>query len=173
MQAVFNLLARLECPMLIIGGHALEAHGVARQTVDVDCLIVEKDRDAVDDLLRGGGYVLQGSTENFARYTHPSPALPEVDLLFVDEPVFEKLLAAAIPLRRGSREFRVPSLTHLIALKLHAMRNDSQREARDLGDIVELLRANPGVVAAVELNELCARFGSADVAQKLAASLPQ
>ncbi len=62
---------------------------------------------------------------------------------------------------------RVPSLPHLIALKLHAARQES-REGRDVPDIVALLEANPGVVPPAVLCELCARYGTPGIAEQLA-----
>jgi predicted nucleotidyltransferase len=173
MQAIFDLLAKCAQPLLIIGGHSLEAHGVSRQTADVDCLIASEDRDALDAIFLGGGFSQTGMTENFARYSHPSPLVPDVDALFVDRETFEKLSADTAGLQRGIHEFRVPALANLIALKLHAIRNNPAREARDLSDIAELLRANPGVVASDEIKTLCSRFGPPDFVTKLEPLLPK
>lgn len=167
MQAVFDLLARFQRPLLVIGGHALGVYGVSRQTLDVDCLIAAEDRSLLDDFLREGDFSLLGSTENFARYTPKSPLLPEVDVLFVDETTFAKLLPAAVPLSLHTEGLRVPALAHLIALKLHAIRNNPLREARDLGDIAELLRANPESVSQTELAALCDQFGTPGIETKL------
>lgn len=153
MRALFDLLSR--CPVLVIGGHALAVHGVARQTMDVDCIAAAEDRDAIDERLRGGCFTQVHQTENFTRYTHSSPMVPDVDLLLVDGPTFSKLQAGSIQ----SGGFRVPSLAHLIALKLHAIRNSPERELRDLADIQRLLEANPDKVSKEELAELCRRFG--------------
>jgi predicted nucleotidyltransferase len=173
MQAVFDLLAKCVQPLLIVGGQALEAHGVSRQTADVDCLIAAEDRDALDAILRGGGFLQTGMTENFARYSHPSPLVPDVDALFVDRETFGKLSANTARLRRGVHGFHVPALANLIALKLHAIRNNPAREARDLADVAELLRANPGVVASDEIKKLCARFGPPNFMAKLEPLLPK
>ena len=72
MQALFDLIDRFAHPELVIGGHALAAHGVTRQTVDVDCLVAMENRQALDDHLRAGGFERGGETENFARYVHRS-----------------------------------------------------------------------------------------------------
>ena len=155
--------------MLVIGGHALAAHGVARQTVDVDCLIAVENRQAFDAHLRDGGFERQGETENFARYSHPSDIVPDVDVLFVDASTFDKLHAGGIALQRGSIKLQAPTLPHLIALKLHAIRNNPAREAGDLGDIARLLRANPGVVSTSEIAALCTQFGPLGIEAKLQA----
>ena len=169
MQALFDLISRFERPLLIIGGHALSAHGVVRQTVDLDCMIAVENRDAFDKHLRDGGFTQVSATENFARYTHQSDMAPDVDILFVDAPTLEKLLASATPLHRGEVELQVPALPHLIALKLHAIRNNPARQAGDLGDIVRLLAANPGAVPAEELATICQRFGPEGIVDKLGA----
>lgn len=155
--------------MLVIGGHALAAHGVVRQTVDVDCLIAVENRRALDAHLRGGGFERTGETDNFARYSHPSDLVPDVDVLFVDAPTFDKLHVGGIPLQRGSTKLQAPALPHLIALKLHAIRNNPAREAGDLGDIARLLRANPGALSASELAALCTQFGPPGIEIKLQA----
>jgi predicted nucleotidyltransferase len=167
MQALFDLLGRFSQPLLIVGGHALAAHGVARQTVDVDCLVAVENRKTFDAHLCGGGFVRLSETDNFARYSHPSDLVPDVDVLFVDASTFDKLNANGVPLQRGSVKLQAPALPHLIALKLHAIRNNPAREAGDLGDIARLLRANPDVVSQSELAMLCAQFGSLEVAAKL------
>jgi hypothetical protein len=167
MQAAFDLLASCSRPFLIVGGYALAAHGVVRQTIDIDCLIAVEDQAAFDANLVGGGYVLTAQTENFARYAAKTSNLPEIDVLFVDASTFKKLEEASISLRRGNHEFRVPGLGQLIALKLHAIRNESRREGRDLPDIAELLRLNPGRITAGELGELCQKFGPPGIGSKL------
>jgi len=169
MQALFDLLDRFSRPLLVIGGHALAAHGVARQTVDVDCLIAVENRQALDAHLRGGGFERQGETENFARYSHPSGFVPDVDVLFVDASTFDKLHVGGIPLQRGPTKLQAPALPHLIALKLHAIRNNPAREAGDLGDIARLLHANPGALSESELTALCTRFGPPGMETKLQA----
>lgn len=169
MQALFDLLGRFPQPLLVIGGHALAAHGVARQTVDVDCLVAVENRRMLDAHLRGGGFVRRSETDHFARYSHPSDFVPDVDLLFVDASTFDSLNADGIPLRRGVVTLRTPALPHLIALKLHAIRNNPGREAADLGDIARLFQANPGVLAPDQLAALCARFGPPEIAAKLRA----
>jgi hypothetical protein len=61
----------------------------------------------------------------------------------------------------------VPGLAQLIALKLHAIRNEPRREGRDLPDITELLRLNPGRITTGELGELCDKFGPTGIGSRL------
>jgi hypothetical protein len=152
---------------LVIGGWALEAHGFARQTVDVDCLIAEPELARLDQLLSGSGFVALASTENFRRYRHQT--LGYLDVLLVDAATFEKLFRASQPFTVGRIVLQVPSLSHLIALKLHAAKNDHARELRELTDIEQLARR--GSMPADELKRLCAQFGPPDIWDKLSQQL--
>ena len=79
----------------------------------------------------------------------------------------DKLHVGGIPLQRGSTKLHAAALPHLIALKLHAIRNNPAREAGDLGDIARLLRANPGALSARELAALCTQVGPSGIETKL------
>ena len=90
-----------------------------------------------------------------------------MDILLVSVETFDRIFAESGAWTVGRAEFRVPSLPHLIALKLHAMRNDPAREARDLADVLALLQANPGAVSEDELARLCRRYGPTGIAEKM------
>ena len=64
---------------------------------------------------------------------------------------------------------QTPALSHLIALKLHAIRNNPAREPGDLGDIARLLLANPNTLSTDQLRALCTQFGPPGIAAKLQA----
>jgi hypothetical protein len=63
MQIVFDMLAHCSRPFLIVGGHALAAHGVVRQTIDIDCLIAAEDEEIFEANLTAGGYVPAARSE--------------------------------------------------------------------------------------------------------------
>ncbi len=153
--------------LLLIGAHALQELGVARQTFDLDLLIAETDKDALATLIESEGYGSVAETENFQRFSHPAAERMDVDVLFVDPSTFEKLDADSAPAKVGASALRIPSPAHFIALKLHAIRNDPKREARDLGDITELLRARSEALAPEELEEICRAHGPQGVYSKL------
>ena len=72
MQAIFDLLAQHRSPMLIIGGHALTAHGVQRLTFDVDCLVATADFEALSQLLIRGGFSNVQHQQNFSAFNSTS-----------------------------------------------------------------------------------------------------
>ena len=163
MQAIFDLLAQHRLPMLIIGGHALTAHGVQRLTFAVDCLVATADFDALSQLLIRGGFSNVQHQQNFSAFHHDTPGVPKINVMRVDAATFAKMEAARKGWDFGNKRFAVPALEHLIALKLHAMKNNPERAGKDGWDIAALLAANPGAIPREKLRELCDRFGPPDV----------
>jgi predicted nucleotidyltransferase len=101
------------------------------------------------------------------RYSHSSPCLMDLDVVLVDRGTFEKMFRASRLYRIGDRKVRVPSMAHLIALKLHAMRNKPGRQKKDMRDILDLLEKNRNTVSAHELRALCGQYGPEDIEVKL------
>lgn len=166
-SALNTLIAEGGVSPLVIGAHALQELGVPRQTFDLDLMIAETDKESIAKILLDDGYTSVAETKNFQRFSHPRPERMDIDLLFVDSSTFEKLAAHSSTSKSGTSTLRIPSIPHFIALKLHAIRNNPKREARDLGDIAELLRARPGVLSPQQLEESCRKFGPKGVYSKL------
>ncbi|MCG2661781.1 MAG: nucleotidyltransferase family protein [Kiritimatiellae bacterium] len=175
MKSVLEILAdglsKRNIQALLIGGHALQPYGIVRQTLDVDCLVADHDAGVVGQILVAAGYQERARTDNFARYAHASLYLMDVDVLLVDHVTLQLMLKASRKYCMGSFEWRVPCLVHLVALKLHAVKNAPRREARDFGDIVELLRVNRAEWQTEELKSVCKKYGPKDIYAKLEAAL--
>jgi hypothetical protein len=170
-KPVLDLLAEALAPQhpeaMLVGGQALPAYGVVRQTLDVDCLATEQGANKLHAALVAAGYVEAGRSSAVVRYRHESPWLLDVDVLLVDAPTYDGLLQDAKPWQRGTTIWHVPSLPHLIALKLHAIKYNPQRKGHDLTDIVALLQQNPGAVTKTALREMCEKFGPAGFFEQL------
>ena len=166
-EIIWNGLETRNVVALLIGGHALPAFGVARQTIDIDCLMVDSDSKVLYDILTEAGYKETDRTKNFMRYSHSSVYLMDVDVMLVDHGTFDKMLRNSSVYQIGSVSMRVPCLEHLIALKLHAIKNNPKRELRDLADIVELLRNNQEEIAKEKLESICTRYGPDGIYAKL------
>ena len=156
---------------LLIGGFALRRYAVARQTLDVDCLVSDVDAGGIVAAFEREGFAVAARTENFVRLRHESVRMMDLDLLLVDARTLAEMLAESAPAGVGSEDLRVPCLKHLVALKLHAVRNDPKRELGDLSDIAELLRANPEVLAPEELERLAAEHGPPGALEKIRTQL--
>jgi hypothetical protein len=158
-------------PFLLVGGMALPAFDVVRQTIDVDLLIASENESVLRKVLISEGYVEVGRTENFVRYASDSLYHADVDVLLVDQDTFQKMLAESHPFNSGRVSFKVPCVTHMIMLKLHAMKNNTGRELKDLYDIVEILRNSPDKIDDRELNKICLKYGPEAIYAKIKAAL--
>jgi hypothetical protein len=70
---------------------------------------------------------------------HADRDLGRIDFVYVDADTADLLFAAARPTPWGQGTLVVPSPVHMIALKVHAMKNDPTRTLREMADIQHLL----------------------------------
>jgi predicted nucleotidyltransferase len=170
MREVFDLLARVQrkrgLNLILIGGWALQAHHYSRNTLDVDCLTALEHEGPLSEELERAGFVCFEEKPAFRRFRHRLDELMVLDVMRVNADTFAKMWEASEPFRVDGVDLRVPALTHLIALKLHAAQNEHRTE-KDLGDIHALLAVNPGKVSREVLAQLCDKFGTAALAARL------
>ncbi len=123
---------------LIIGGWAVGAHGNPRATFDVDFMIRRADRDGWFERAMACGMKLFRESGAFAQFTQAGDAF---DLMLVADQTFGKMWDASEARAFGEMKARVPCLDHLLALKLHALRqNLAHRTSKDADDVEVLLR---------------------------------
>ena len=163
MISLLTFLSRHGMSFLLIGGRGLEAHGYVRNTRDLDLLVRTTDLDRLGKCLREFGYVLTAETAIFSRWRSVDPAIVDLDLLYVDQATFDKLDRDAVTMTYGELSIRAPSIAGMIALKLHAMRNQADRRVRDTQDIQAILRLNPEAVALDDLRALCEKYGPSGI----------
>jgi hypothetical protein len=166
-ELVVEGLAARGVPVVLIGGMALPAFDVVRQTVDMDCLLVDTQAGALNAVLTDAGYEERQRTQGFVQYVSPSVYHTDVDVMLVDEGTFAKIVARSHPLDVGRAIMRVPCAAHMIMLKLHAMKNNPKREFKDMGDIVEILRNCPQQVPDDELRAMCEQRGPVGVYRRI------
>ncbi|MEA1928702.1 MAG: nucleotidyltransferase family protein [Candidatus Auribacterota bacterium] len=126
-----------------MGGFAVNYYNVTRQTADLDFLIMVEDFKKIVKLLEEEGYKENYSQEVFSRLTTNSDYLLDLDFMFVDRETLSKIINKGQEIEIAEQKFIVPSLDHLIALKLHSIKhNPGLRKEKDLSDIIELIRAS-------------------------------
>src|SRR3954453_18574963 len=91
MKTPFDLLAESGVRALIIGGHALQAHGYARLTIDFDAAIGAADEGRLLRFLEGAGWHEVFRTPAFGKYLPRGAETPVLDVMFVDAGTFGKL----------------------------------------------------------------------------------
>jgi len=165
-----QLAEHVRTPFVLIGGHALQAYGHLRTTLDTAVLVAADSSDALCRELASLGFRKTACNRLVLRFNRPSA--PDgyeetLDVLLVDVETFNGILVESRELDLGNGSCRVPSLSHLLALKLHAIRQDRRRELRDLADIESLLRLNPGAISATELRQLASRHAPPDLLPRI------
>jgi len=69
---------------------------------------------------------------------------------------------------------KVPSLEHLIALKLHALKNTrAQRFLKDFLDVENLIRINQLDIKSKTIRDLFEKYGTPDLYEKISRALGQ
>jgi len=175
-KSVFHLISRathdkgVSCVM--IGGFAVNYYRVTRQTADVDFLITKQDFEKIIDILEKEGYQKSLTQENFAQLKSTQLSLLDVDFMFVDQDTLDKILKESTKIELAKQKFYVPSLNHLIALKLHSIKYNLQlRLTRDLPDIINLIRVNNVNFKNDDFKQLCLKFGTNEIYTKILEAL--
>ena len=163
--ADFIQLARGEpaLPFLIIGGYAVAAHGHTRATFDVDFLVRRAERDAWFTRLQAAGLKLFGETSAFAQFNQPMGG-DGLDLMFVDEPTFQRMWETSEERQFGGSSARVPCLDHLLALKLHALKQAlPNRASKDAEDVEILARRHRLDLHDPRYEQLFLKYGTREI----------
>lgn len=66
----------------------------------------------------------------------------------------------------------VPALEHLIALKLHAIKSNPNRELKDMPDIIQLVLRNGWDIRGQIFQDLCNQYGSPKIYDRIQLMAP-
>ncbi len=171
-RSVFHLISDVTheqgVSCVLIGGFAINHYKVTRQTADVDFLITKEDFDKIAGLLEKAGYKKALLQENFAQLQSNRLSLLDVDFMFVDHGTLEKILKEGERFKIVGQTFIVPSLYHLIALKLHSIKhNPKLRLTKDFPDIINLIRINKINVKEKKFKDLSLKYGTEGMYDKI------
>jgi hypothetical protein len=151
-----------ELRFLVIGGYAVAAHGHTRSTFDVDFLARQDERDAWIAKLAIAGFRPIASTNAFAQFEQENG--DGLDLMFVNLRTFEQMWSDSVEWQFGDVAARVPSLDHLLALKLHALKQKlAHRTSKDAEDVEVLIRRNQIDIAQPHYEQLFLKHGSREI----------
>lgn len=157
---------------LVIGGLAINHYGYSRDTSDLDLFISLDDRPEWPELLATLGYTNFKDGGNFIQYEAPARNAWPVDLMLVQETTFAPIFVASQNANFFGVKTRVPSLEHLLALKLHALKyTRAHRFLKDFLDVENLIRINQIDIKSQNIRELFARYGTDDLYEKVSRSL--
>lgn len=158
---------------LIVGGHAVNAYGYERTTLDADVLVEDTALSRWRLFWERRGYRCVHATEAFCQFRSSDVTLRyPVDLMIVGSATFEKLWARQEKRRIGDAVLGIPHPLHLIALKLHAMRNEARaRQGKDLPDILGLIRHCDIDTESLEFKEVLSRYADETLRARIGGQL--
>lgn len=128
----------------LAGGNALLAWGYQRLTHDVDFAIEGTRRNEVVTYAVSLGYETTFASEGYSNHYHSDADFGHVDFLYLYGATADALFSAATPLNALGVDVPVLRPEHLIAMKVHSMKQKPMRVLIDAPDIAFLL-ALPGV----------------------------
>ena len=141
---------------------------VTRQTLDVDLMIAVDDLDKASRALQEAGYQRGLESPVVVRFRGDGKLFLDIDLMMIDLATLQKVLKQGQNFTIAGHSFKVPSLEHLIAMKLHALKNDPEsRGPKDLLDIIQLVRRNGMDVQGAQFRKLCATYGAPGLFEKI------
>jgi hypothetical protein len=155
-------------PFLLIGGHALNVHGISRQPGDINLVVPRANQGDWLALMQKLRYSVVQVDDRFGRFRPDSIAAWPIDLMLVDDKTFAKLQAASLPTELGAVTIPVVSARHLATLKIHALKHfHEHRFAKDYGDLVALLRSGKTGLSRSEIEMLCERYATRELFERL------
>ncbi|MEM7052405.1 MAG: nucleotidyl transferase AbiEii/AbiGii toxin family protein [Acidobacteriota bacterium] len=149
LQATLNLiepeLQRTSSRWALIGGQALAFLGIPRSTLDTDFVVDATAQESLVKFLESRGYETLHRSAGYSNHLHHEPRLGRVDFVYVAGETADAIFGSCQQVT-GPTGFSlpIPKPEHLIAMKLHAVSNDTTRRHQDLADIQSLLSL-PGV----------------------------
>jgi hypothetical protein len=168
LDEVARLSATYGLDVLVCGGHAVNAYQVIRKTGDLDLVVRERDVPQWRAHLLALGYGLFHEDSAFLQLSPPTAAGWPVDLLIVDDGTLDAMKRAARSFEFGGVACLIPSVEHLIAMKLHALRFSGESRLRKDGiDIVELAEVTGIDLLGERFRALCDRFADARVYERI------
>lgn len=157
-QSLYQRFEREGIPLLLAGGWAVCHHGYSRFTSDIDWVCSRAHEERALELMASLGFSIafEAMATRFVHKKHIDMA--PVDLLWVSVESFAKMATTG---QKTGRHGNIPVIdfTALLAMKIHALKDDEERKGKDILDIRFILAENPDATTEQHLRELCERYG--------------
>ncbi|OGJ86980.1 MAG: hypothetical protein A2268_07160 [Candidatus Raymondbacteria bacterium RifOxyA12_full_50_37] len=161
--SIFTLLAAIfrkhEVKPVLIGGYAFIASKVIRSTFDIDFIVTGEDEAKLEPDIISTGYTIKKRQGVAVQFKAEKKGLRDLDFLITDADTFQKLVKNGRQVIIAGETFIIPSPDHLIAMKLHAIVNNPEREKKDLLDVIQLIESNSIDPKSSEIKKLFKKYG--------------
>lgn len=155
-------------PSLLIGGHAVIAHGHPRNTFDLDLLIPRSSLKDWRTFVLAEGYTIRQEEDAFVQFEPPDEESLPLDLMVVSEETYHKFAVEALASRLAGTVIKMVALKHLLALKSHAIRHGhAGRVEKDVDDVIGLVKANFIDVTENQWRDVFMKHGPPELHEKL------
>lgn len=149
-------------PLALVGAFALHAYGFTRATSDLDFVTASQAQERVIAFLASLGYETLHASAGYSNHVHADASMGRVDFIYVGAKTARKLWdRPGATLRLGQYDLPVPRAEHLVAMKVHAMKNDPRRALQDMADIRNLLQLD-----GIDHDEVRGYFDAAGLLEK-------
>jgi hypothetical protein len=123
----------------VVGAFGLHAYGLTRATLDLDLATESAAQPKLVAFLESLGYETLYRSAGYSNHVHALPELGRLDFVYVESETARVLFRGGTTLQLGEHRVPVPRPEHLVAMKVHAMKNDPSRTLREMADIQFLL----------------------------------
>ncbi|MBX7144378.1 MAG: nucleotidyltransferase [Oligoflexia bacterium] len=153
---------------IVIGGHAVNAHGISRTTGDIDLMVKITDKEFWLGLLKKLNYSIRQETAAFVIANPPTIAAWPIDFMLVSDETFDIARADAVMFDHAGAKCQTASIQHLIAMKLHALRSaQPHRESKDFGDVLALVKVGAVDTNSSDFRQFCTKYGSIELYERI------
>mgnify|MGYP005863873989 CR=1 FL=1 len=174
MSVVETLLDRAnehQKDFVLIGGHAVNALGIARATHDLDFAVRDDDKSWWGGQLLSFGYTVVNQQKACIQTRGPLQSSWAIDLMLLDNETMDRLIGGSSEILFLSKRCRLPAPKHLLAMKFHALNSPGRRtDNKDMDDIVGIVEKYG--ITAEDLETLAERYGKKELLDEIKDKLP-
>ena len=144
----------------------MNAYDVVRQTQDIDFMIASEAYPKARKVFETAGFKEFEQAENFSRWKGRAGFPVIVDFVFTDTTTIAQILHYGVEKKIAGCTIKVPALDHLIAMKLHAIKQQPERRMwKDWLDILKLIERNKVDVRKEDFHTMCLKFGTSELSK--------
>ena len=169
LKYLLGLFDKNSISYVLIGGLALDVHGIIRTTQDIDFIVPLGDIQKIEDFLLAHGYKKLFRNDDVANYASDNFELGRIDFLLAHRKYTQSMLKNAISFETdlSAHKLRVARLEDLIGLKLQAYFNRKNRKADDIKDIENIINRFRPKLDYSRVKEYFSVFNAQDLLKKL------
>lgn len=169
--SIFTWLGRLfkerSITPILVGGYAVLAYKIERSTFDIDFMLTIEQWIKIEKDMLAAGYSFISKTDSFIQLKNTQQELRDIDFILCDNDTFSKIVKDAKTTTIAGLNFLLASPLHLIAMKLHAISQNPNREFKDFNDIIQLIAINRIDIKNKEVETLFAKYSANKLYQRL------